>query len=351
MGGKGALHGLPMFKSRPTLDDVARVLGVSGKTVARAINGEAGVSEKRRAHILQVAQDLGYQSNHSARALASSRSFRIGILSPWLTAFFVLQMYKGAADACAAYGYQMVICELDVAQDGALARFETQLRAQPLDGIFVTAPLSDNVALLDMLERLGVRYVRHSPLLDQDRSDAVFADDVDGASRIARHLWALGHRRFGMVNGPPGHLASRLRQSAFCAEILRLGGHPDDIRVLTEHDIKGKAMPGFDEAGQLLSGARRPSAIFAFNDVLAAGILAQAHQMGLNLPEDLAVVGYGNADFSLLTWPQLTTVRQPNYDMAKCAVEWLTQPRADKARTITFPVELIERGSCAPAKA
>lgn len=335
-----------MVKIRPTLDDVARMLGVSGKTVARAINGEPGVSEERRARILEVAEQLGYQSNQSARALASSRSFRIGVLSPWLTAFFVLQIYKGAADACAAHGYQMVICELDPAQEGAMARFERQLRAQPLDGLFVTAPLSDNAELLDLLERLGIRYVRHSPLLDQDRSDAVFADDVDGASRIARHLWGLGHRRFGMINGAPSHLAARLRQSAFCAEIGRLGGDPDQIEVLIESSILRGAMPGFEEAGQLLNRAQRPTAIFAFNDMLAAGVLAQAHQMGLNLPDDLAVVGYGNADFSQLMWPPLTTVRQPNYDMAKCAVAWLTQPLPDKARSITFPVELIERRSC-----
>lgn len=335
-----------MVKLSPTLDDVARMLGVSGKTVARAINGEPGVSQEKRARILEVAAELGYRSNQSARALASSRSFRIGVLSPWLTAYFVLQIYRGAADACATHGYQMVICELDPAQKGALERFEQQLRAQPLDGLFITAPLSDNTDLLDMLERLGIRYVRHSPRLDPERSDAVFADDVDGASRIARHLWDLGHRHVAMVNGPPHHLAARVRQAAFCAEIGRLGGDPNAIRVLVESDLNGLQPPGFEEAGQLLSGPNRPTAIFAFNDVLAAGVLARAHQMGLTLPDDLAVVGYGNADFSQLTWPRLTTVRQPNYDMAKRAVEWLTQPAAQQARRVTFPVELIERDSC-----
>lgn len=335
-----------MIRSRPTLDDVARVLGVSGKTVARAINGEAGVGEARRAHILEVARQLGYQSNQSARALASARTFRIGVVSSWLTAFFVLQIYRGAADACAAQGYQMVICELDVEQDGALARFEEQLTRQPLDGIFVTAPLSDNLDLLALFERLGVRYVRHSPLLEPDRSDAVFADDIDGASRIARHLWGLGHRHFGMVNGPSNHLAGRLRASAFRAEIARLGGQADDVHAITEGARDPSSMPGFQEAAVLLNAPRRPTAIFAFNDVLAAGVVAQAHRIGLTLPGDLAVVGYGNADFSQLTWPQLTTVRQPNYDMAHRAVEWLTQGPADQARSVMFPVDLIVRASC-----
>ncbi|HWU02208.1 MAG TPA: LacI family DNA-binding transcriptional regulator [Novosphingobium sp.] len=335
-----------MTAKRPTLDDVARLVGVSGKTVARVINGEAGVGDATRARVMQVVEQVGYQANVSARALASSRSYRIGILSSAITRFFMSQIYRGVSDVCIARGYQMVIRELDGSTGEELAEFERQLRADPLDGLFVTAPLSDNLALLDMLDRLRIRYVRHCPLGQVDRSDAVFADDVAGASALARHLWELGHRRFGIIRGPRDHLAGRLRHSAFRDQVLALGADPAQVLSVDWERPAAGTMAGFNETARLLEGPMRPTAIATFNDELAAGALAQGHQMGLCLPRDLAVVGYGNADFASLTWPPLTTVRQPNREMAVCAVEWLASAPSAEKRQSSFPIEVVYRASC-----
>lgn len=335
-----------MSEKRPTLDDVARLVGVSGKTVARVINGEPGVGEAMRARVMAVVEQIGYQANVSARALASSRTFRIGILSSAITRFFMTQIYRGVSDVCLARGYQMVLRELEGNTPEELVDLERQLRANPLDGLFVAAPLSDNHALLDMLDRLKIRYVRHSPIDDVDRSDAVFADDVAGASALARHLWDLGHRRFGILRGPHFHLAGRLRHDAFRDQLLALGADPAEINAVMWERPQDQDTAGFAETARLLAHPSRPTAISAFNDELAAGALAQGHQMGLSLPRDLAVVGYGNAEFARLTWPPLTTVRQPNREMAICAVEWLTSAPVTAVRQQAFPIELVYRASC-----
>lgn len=335
-----------MTEKRPTLDDVARLVGVSGKTVARVINGEAGVGEATRARVMAVVDQLGYRANVSARALASARSFRVGVLSSTLTPYFMTQIYRGVSDACLARGYQTVLREVEGSGAEERADLERELRRNPLDGLLIAAPLSDDEALLDMLDRLQIRYVRHCPMHRPERSDAVFADDVAGASALARHLWDLGHRRFGILRGPANHLAGRLRHDAFRDTVLALGADPAAITTANWTRPRGEEIPGFAETAQLLGAAIRPTAISAFNDELAAGALAQAHRMGLSLPRDLAVVGYGNADFGRLTWPPLTTIRQPNREMAIQAIEWLTGPPAPEPRRAAFPIEMICRASC-----
>ncbi|NOW45161.1 LacI family transcriptional regulator [Novosphingobium sp. SG751A] len=340
-----------MSNRRPTLDDVARITGVSAKTVARTLNGEKGVGAETRDRVMEAVQQLGYQMNVSARALASAKTLRICIVSNWMTAFFMSQIYRGAARACQERGYHLIIREFDPGQSDAIDTFRRQLQAAPVDGIFVTSPLSSNEALLAMFDDLGLRYVRHSPMGDFERSDVVQADEMGGGALIARHLWEKGHRRFGLIMNAVGHVAAGQRYRGFVEEILRLGGSEDQITnvgyPIGMRGAEGQNPIGYSEAAELLAQKERPSAIFAFNDEVAAGVLARGHAAGFALPQDLAVAGYGNADFGRLTWPALTTVRQPNTDMAYQAVCWLTEPAPVRARVMTFPVELIPRASTA----
>ncbi|NKJ01535.1 LacI family DNA-binding transcriptional regulator [Novosphingobium sp. SG707] len=342
-----------MSNRRPTLDDVARITGVSAKTVARTLNGEKGVGAETRERVMEAVLQLGYQMNVSARALASAKTLRICIVSNWMTAFFMSQIYRGAARACQERGYHLIIREFDPDKSDAIDSFRQQLQLAPVDGIFVTAPLSSNEQLLDMFDELGLRYVRHSPMGDFDRSDVVQADEMHGGALIARHLWEKGHRHFGLIMNIVGHVAATQRYQGFVEEIARLGGKPEKIRnvgyPVGSRAKEGDDPIGYNEAVELLAHKDRPTAIFAFNDEVAAGVLARGHATGFALPQDLAVAGYGNADFGRLTWPALTTVRQPNSEMAYQAVCWLTEPAPARVRAMTFPVELIPRASTGDA--
>ena len=329
---------------RPTLEDVAQLADVSAKTVSRVVNADGSVSAQTRERVMEAVSRLGFQLNMSARSLASDRAYRVGVLSAFTASYFVTQLHQGAEDACRSRGYQLSIHQIESSPSG-LQNFERTLSAQPLDGALITAPLCDNLDLLDLLDRYRVRYVRHSPLLTPDRSDAVFGDEGAGMTLMIGHLWGLGHRSFGIVRGPTGHLASQLRCDGALDALAALGIPAGAVHVIEMENGPSLFGEGMRAAEQMFSCAQRPKAICAFNDEVAAGILAFGHRHGLHLPHDLAVVGFGNADFCVFTWPQLTTLDQPNFEMGRTAVDWLTSPPVLNFRAERFPVQLIARQS------
>lgn len=333
------------MKRRPTLYDVAQKAGVSPKTVARVITGEAIVRPERRARIEAAIEALDYRPNVIARSLASARNYRMAVISPWISAYFIAQMHTGAAVACRRLGYQLAIHELVPFDRGALAEFARLLRDQPLDGVFIPAPLCDDPALLDLLDREAVRYVRHSPLTDPQRSDRVEAEESAAMDKLIGHLWSNGHRRFAIVSGPDSHLSSSLRRDGALAAITRRGGELEAV-ARYQLPLSGPLFPhGEEAAGRFLALPEPPTAVLCFNDVVAAGVLAMAHRRGVCVPDEMAVAGYGNADFASFLHPSLTTLHQPNALMARIAIEWLAAPPADHPRAQEFPVELVLRNS------
>jgi LacI family transcriptional regulator len=334
-----------LMTSRPTLADVAARAGVSPKTVARVVNREEHVSGPTREKVNRAVAELGYRANLSARSLASRRAYRVAVLSPWISAYFVSKMHEGASAACRKRGYQLAIQELDPAKDGALDEFASSLREQPLDGVFLPAPLCDNAELLDLLDREAVRYVRHSPISEPNRSDSVVADEKGGMEHLVGHLWDKGHRRFGVVVGPPGHLASRLRHDGVVEALARRGSDPRSVETFIMHMRSPLHEQGAEAAERFLALPERSTAILCYNDFVAAGVLVQAHRQHVNVPADLAVAGYDDADFTQFLWPPLTTIYQPNLEMASIAMDWLTSSPAEDVRTRTFPVRLEIRSS------
>lgn len=336
---------------RPTLDDVAARAGVSAKTVARVANGEPGVGEATRKRVGEIIRQMNFRINHSARALAASKSYSIAIITGWVPAYYITQMFEAAERISSRRGFQLVLRQIDLAEPGALDNFASSLRRQPIDGALIAAPLCDDLALLDLLEGEGVRYVRHSPLQDPGRSDAIYAQEDVGTRLMIEHLLRLGHRSFGLLSGPSGHFSAmtRRREALKCLESAGI----DQARVpdVTIGAMAGGFKASFDAAAQLMRSGSRPTAIFCFNDMIAAGAIAYFKSIGLQVPKDVAVSGFGNADFGLLTTPQLTTIRQPNAEMAVAAMDWLTSTPVPQPRILTLPVDLIVRASTDPAAA
>lgn len=329
----------------PTLADVARKAGVAPKTVARVVTNEAFVSDALRERVEAAIAELGYRANISARSLASAQSYRVAVISPLISAYFISQLHQGASEACRQRGYQLAIHA--IAPDGraALDAFARILREQPLDGALIAAPLCDNHALLDFLDQQRVRYVRHSPLTEPGRSDSVVAQEDGAVAKLVDHLWSAGHRRFGIVSGPDNHLASHLRRNGALAAIAGLGGDPVAVTDWQMHMRTPLHAQGEEAAAAFLAQPERPTAILCYNDVVAAGVLARLHRAGVSIPGDMAVAGYGDADFAEFLFPALTTLHQPNAAMARTAIEWLTIPRIDEMRNYSFPVDLVIRES------
>ncbi|MCX7283715.1 MAG: LacI family DNA-binding transcriptional regulator [Novosphingobium sp.] len=330
---------------RPTLDDVAARAGVSAKTVARVANGESGVGEATREKVSQIIREMNFRINHSARALAASRTYSIAIITGWVPAYYITQMFEAAERISTRRGFQLVLRQIDLAEPGALDDFAAALRRQPVDGALVTAPLCDDFALLDLLESEGIRYVRHSPLHEPERTDAVYSEEADGTRLVIDHLIELGHRRFGLLSGPSGHFSSAVRTRSALERLAAAGIVPSEVPIVQISATSGGFRASFQAAAAIMKAEPRPTALFCFNDLVAAGALAYLQSIGLNTPRDVAVAGFGNADFGLLTTPQITTVRQPNAEMAVAAMEWLTSPASAAPRLLTFPVDLITRAS------
>lgn len=332
-----------MSKKRATIIDVAKRAGVSWKTVSRVVNREPNVSAATAKRVQDAIDALDFQPNAAARSLAGTRSFLIGAITANPSPHYMIALHRGASEACRTRGYHLALEEVHLDDPDLAIDFERNLISARFDGVFLSPPATDNLVILDLLDKHGVRYVRLDPAIEPDRSDRIVADDESGVAALVQHLWGLGHRRFGLVNGPEAHRAAPVRQAAFLAEIRRLGGNPDAVAqapgtfLFRSGIVAGKA---------LLERADRPTAIFAANDEMAAGVVAAAGELGLRVPGDIAVAGFDDSDVAGFVWPPLTTIRQPIMEYSRLAVEMLIAACPEgPPQLISLPVELVVRKS------
>ncbi|OYW82841.1 MAG: hypothetical protein B7Z20_13370, partial [Sphingobium sp. 32-64-5] len=220
-----------------------------------------------------------------------------------------------------------------------------QLSRIALDGVVLAPPSADRLALLDALDGIGVPYVRLAPGKEIDRSPSVASDEYGGARTMAEHLVGLGHRRIGLIGGPEDHIAAAERVVAFREAAqgrAELVFHPGDF-----------TFEGGLAAGEaLLAMPDRPSAIFATNDFMAAGVVAAATQRGLRVPQDISIAGFDDSAVVRFMWPPLTTVRQPIRKMARAAIDYLVAQASGRElpeRRVGLESELVVRASTGPA--
>ncbi len=333
-----------------TLKDVAQHAGVSPKTVSRVINGEAYVRPEVRSAVQKVVDELGYRPNAFARELSSSRSFLLGLYFDDPASTYAADLQRGALARCRALGYHLVVEQVTRDQPDWLAQCEASLRAMRLGGAILTPPLCDWPELLDLFARMGVAVVRISPGDFHDRTAAVEMDESGAARELTEALIALGHRDIGFIQGNPEHHAAARRQEGFEAAMAAAG-----LPVRPDRTLQGDFTfrSGLAAGERLLTGASRPSAIFAANDEMALGVLVSAMRAGIAVPDQLSIAGFDDAAIARMAWPPLSTVHQPHVEMAAAAVELLTQAPATAARGTLLrrlPHRLTLRDSTGPAR-
>ncbi|WP_068077740.1 LacI family DNA-binding transcriptional regulator [Novosphingobium lentum] len=333
-----------------TMADVARLAGVSNKSVSRVINAEPHVSPKLRQKVEAAIAALNYVPDTAARSLAGSRSFTIGLLFDNPSPNYTMKVMNGAYGACVDNGYHLRIDSIDSTRDsdGVRSQLDGILRHSRSDGFVLTPPLTDNALVLEFLEQRGVPYARIAPVLDPGRSASVQIDDAGAAAAVATMLWDNGHRRFGLINGPAEHGAAGTRRAGFLGK----------LRELNPEIIVPEAFGGFSFAGgiaggrDLLSARKHPTAIFAANDDMAAGLIVACSEMGLSVPRDVSVVGFDDSWIAMSVWPYLTTVYQPIDEMAREAATMLiARHRNGPADTqLLLSYRIVERASVGPAR-
>lgn len=298
------------------------------KTVSRVLNNEPNVAKKTREKVLAVAMDLKYSPNLAARGLASSKSYLVALVYDTPSPCYISKIQSGAIDACRKFGYNLVPMPLQFPNEGeARNQAETVrhlLHCLPVDGVILTPPLSDSPSVIEALRAKGIPFVLVSPSGESADMNAVKMDDVQAAREMTEFLIAQGHKSIGFIKGHFEHSSATLRYQGFrdAMAAARLTVHDHDVR---QGDFSFKS--GASAAEELLAdSASRPTAIFASNDDMAAGVVSAAARLGLNVPDDLSVCGFDDTDLAQILFPQLTTVQQPIYEMGFQAVQALVDP-------------------------
>ena len=307
------------MSTKVTIYDVAEAAGVSLKTVSRVINKELSVRDSTQEKVIQAIESLGYQPSQSARSLAGSKSFLLGLVYSNPSPSYVIRAQKGALNACREGGFGLVILPCDYQQSDLAVWLIAQIKAARLDGVVLTPPLTENKDLREALESADVTVSCVAPELVEG-SLSIGCDDQHAARQICQLLIDKGHKHIAHIAGHPDHSASQLRQKGY-RQALESNGLTFQNGWLTQGYFDFES--GRACAEKLLKQVPRPSAIFASSDDMACAVLVVARQQGLKIPEQLSVVGFDDSPQATQMWPQLTTVKQPVEAMIAAATQLL----------------------------
>jgi LacI family transcriptional regulator len=329
-----------------TITDVADAAGVSIKTVSRVFNDEPNVRPQTRDKVLTAAQGLDYHPNVAARSLAGRRSFLIGLAYENPSPNYVVDLQMGAVDRLVGERYRLLVLPFaDVA--AASGKMRGVARASGLDGLVLAPPLSDDPATIAELEECGLPYVRIAPTSGGSHAPDVAMDDRTATLALIDHLVGFGHRRIAIVRGDPTHASATARLEGYCQALAAHGLTYDE-----EIDEQGAYTfaSGYEAGRRLLAQPDRPTAIFACNDDMAAGVLNAAHEAGVKVPDQLSIAGFDDSNIASVVWPRLTTIHQPTYDMARAATDALLAVIEEREAPphAVLPYRLVVRGSTGP---
>ena len=327
--------------SRATIKDVSRLAGVSIKTVSRVLNKEKYVREATRAKVDAAMAALKFSPSLAARSLAGRRSFQIALIYDNHSPFYIHQIQDGIWAQCREQGVRMLAQPADVASPTLAAEVGGLIDETHVDGIILSSPVTDAPEVLAELEARGIPFVRISPGTNHAMTSSVFMDDVQAADDMTTHLINLGHRRIGFVIGHPNHMASDQRLFGYRRALDRagIGFEPSLVRPGQFDFASGAAA-----AELLLDLPEPPTAIFASNDDMAAGVLAVAHRRDVAVPGALSVAGFDDTELASAVWPPLTTIRQPTRDLAYSAAGLLFSEEEGVVHR-RLQHELVVRGS------
>ena len=336
--------------SRPlTIIDVAKKAGLSIKTVSRALNDEPHVRPATKEKVLAAVEALNYKPNASARSLAGTRSYIIGLIYNNPSPAYVMSIQEGVLAGCEARGYSLLIhpCEQEVKTIGHY--IDQLIRRSKLDGIILIPPLSDNKKLLNQLVRGKIKHVRVSQQKIAGSDAYISSNELDVSAALIRHLISLGHERIAIIKGPEDHGGSRDRFDGFMLAMKEAG-----IKLPSYYIQQGDFTfeSGIECTQKLLGYKNRPTAIFASNDYMAAGAMSAAHRMEVSVPGELSIAGFDDAPVSRQIWPLLTTVKQPVRQLAICAAEMLIrkiQGQPTKEGFEPMGCQIMLRDSTGPA--
>jgi LacI family transcriptional regulator len=337
--------------------ELARECGVSVATVSRALNGHPEVNDETRRQIQQAAERLGYRPSQSARALVRGRSDAVGLLwDSWYETAgrrhpFLLSLLVGIKLALSDVGRHLILLNVDADRQGPRTYLTTARQFQ-LDGVIVMGVNEHRPALVELLES-GLPCVAIDSNITGPRAGCVTSDNRAGAMEAVRHLYGLGHRRIATITGPLDMMPAASRLAGFEQAVSELGLNLPKQYVQTGDFFMDS---GYACGSRLakLPESRRPTAVFVAGDEMALGAMHAFADAGLDVPGDIAVVGFDDIEAAGLVRPTLTTVAQDSLALGAVAVDTLLHfvnselvlGRPATTGPILAPTRLVVRQSC-----
>ncbi|HOK25280.1 MAG TPA: LacI family DNA-binding transcriptional regulator [Bacteroidales bacterium] len=306
-------------KTQITIKDIAKELGISPSTVSKALKDHSDISDETKKAVRELVEKLNYRPDPIALSLKIGQSKTIGVIIPEIVHYFFSTVISGIEDEAYNSGYQVIFCQSNESYDREVRAVETLLSGR-VDGILVSmSKTTDKYDHFKKIKEYGIPLVFFDRICEELETDKVIVDDEEGAFCAVSHLINEGCREIVHLAGPQNLKIAQERMKGYIRAILKAGltiKEENIIKCDTVNDAR-LIVPG------LIKRENRPDGIFAVNDLTAAEAMKVIKASGLNIPEDISVVGFTSGMISDLTDPPLTSVEQHGYEIGREAAKLL----------------------------
>jgi LacI family transcriptional regulator len=331
-----------------TIREVARLAGVSPATVSKVLNGARHVSADAKQRVNRAVELLGYKPNNIARSLKTRSTRTLGMITDDLEGVFTMSLMRGVEEAASSEDFSVFLGNSYGDLDRERKHLEV-LQAKQVDGIVLLSGYRVRERGAPSLRLGGIPVVYLYQYTSEADIPCVVPDDRGGARLGVEHLIGLGRRRIAFINGPYEYEATHLRLDGYRQALEDFGLPVDPSLVHVAGDWREDS--GYAQTRELMAMNEQPDAIFCASDLLAAGALDALHELGLDVPNDVSVLGFDDRPLAAHQRPPLSTIALPLYEMGILAgtiLISLVRGTATVSGTQAVPCSLVVRSSCTP---
>jgi LacI family transcriptional regulator len=330
----------------PTVLDVAKRAGVAPITVSRVINNSGYISQATRERVEAAVKELGYVPNTLARGLRSKRTRTLALVVSDITNPYFTLMARGVEDLAGASDYSVVYCNTDESE-AKEEKYVNLLAQRQVDGVLLV-PSCGNVKTIKFLLSNGINVVALDRRVSGVKIDAVRSDSEEGAYRLVKLLIGLGHKRIAMITGPRDVSTAVDRVTGYQRALAEASQGDNELVYYGTFNQES----GYEFTKQAMMHSPKLTAIFGANNFITIGIIKALHDLNVDVPDDISVVGFDDLPESMLLAPFLTVAAQPAYEMGRMATEILLKRISSELsggyETLVLPTKIIERESTGP---
>ena len=335
----------PSKHNEPKVIDIANLAHVSSATVSRVLNNKSYVSAKSRQKVLVAIEELGYEPNILARSLRLNKTHTIGVLVSDISNPFFAELVRGVEDIASANGYSLILCNSDE-KTNKENQYLSLLRSKRVDGI-IFSPSGKTHSEVRSTIKIGIPVVLVDRKIDNLDIDSILVENIEGMRIAVKHLASHGYKRIAIITGPQTSTTGEERLEGYMRGISDNNlSYAEELVMRADYSYEG----AITATRQLMDLSTRPEAILVSNNLMTIGALTALSEIGVEIPKDIAIIGFDDMPWSPLLTPPLTVVSQPAYEMGNLSANILLSRISDSNESpplkIRLGTELIIRESC-----